>query len=85
MKRPIYAEDAMERIRAETRFCSGTYANIERAIDTAPTVEPEKKSARWKNFCDFMYKCTSCGAIYVAGKSFKYCPDCGARMVNSDA
>lgn len=39
MKRLIYAEDAMSRIKAETRFYSGTYANIERAIDSAPTVD----------------------------------------------
>ena len=41
MKRLIYAEDAMSRIKAETRFYSGTYANIERAIDSAPTIDPE--------------------------------------------
>lgn len=42
MKRLIYAEDAMSRIKAETRFYSGTYAEIERAIDTAPTIEPNR-------------------------------------------
>lgn len=44
MKRLIYAEDAMHRIEMETRFYSGTYAEIERAIeraiDSAPTVDP---------------------------------------------
>lgn len=39
MKRLIYAEDAMHRIEMETRFYSGTYAEIERAIDSAPTVD----------------------------------------------
>lgn len=39
MKRLIYAEDAMHRIKMETRFYSGTYAEIERAIDSAPTVD----------------------------------------------
>ena len=39
MKRLIYAEDAMHRIEIETRFYSGTYAEIERAIDSAPTVD----------------------------------------------
>lgn len=39
MKRLIYAEDAMHRIQMETRFYSGTYAEIERAIDSAPTVD----------------------------------------------
>ena len=41
MKRLIYAEHAMSRIKEETRFYSGTYAEIERAIDTAPTIDPE--------------------------------------------
>ena len=49
MKRLIYAEDAMRRIEAETRFYSGTYAEIERAIDSAPTVDPEsmRPTAEW--------------------------------------
>lgn len=47
MKRLIYAEDAMHRIKMETRFYSGTYAEIERAIDSAPTVEPKRIKAEW--------------------------------------
>lgn len=47
MKRLIYAEDAMRRIKSETRFYSGTYAEIERAIDSAPTIEPNRPSAEW--------------------------------------
>lgn len=46
MKRLIYAEDAMSRIKAETRFYSGTYAEIERAIDSAPTVEPKQVKSK---------------------------------------
>lgn len=52
MKRLIYAEDAMSRIKAETRFYSGTYANIERAIDSAPTVEPEQIKSEWVSVKD---------------------------------
>lgn len=52
MKRLIYAEDAMRRIEAETRFYSGTYANIERAIDSAPTVEPEQIKSEWVSVKD---------------------------------
>lgn len=52
MKRLIYAEDAMSRIKAETRFYSGTYAEIERAIDTAPTVEPKQIKAEWVSVKD---------------------------------
>lgn len=47
MKRLIYSEDAMSCIKAETRFYSGTYANIERAIDSAPTVEPKQVKSEW--------------------------------------
>lgn len=43
----IYAEDAMSRIKAETRFYSGTYAEIEMAIDAAPTIEPKRIKAEW--------------------------------------
>nr|DAN57097.1 MAG TPA: Protein of unknown function (DUF551) [Caudoviricetes sp.] len=37
----------MSRIKAETRFYSGTYAEIERAIDSAPTVEPKQVKFKW--------------------------------------
>ena len=52
MKRLIYAEDAMHRIQMETRFYSGTYAEIERAIDSAPTVDQRclrPACGLWKN------------------------------------
>ena len=52
MKRLIYAEDAMHRIEMETRFYSGTYAEIERAIDSAPTVEPEQIKSEWVSVKD---------------------------------
>lgn len=87
MKRLIYAEDAMHRIEMETRFYSGTYAEIERAIDTAPTVEPNRLSAEWERLeKDELCKCPVCGSIYYYGAlEFKYCPECGTRMVNDDA
>ena len=54
MKRLIYVEDAMSRIKAETRFYSGTYAEIERAIDTAPTIYPNRLASEWISVKDML-------------------------------
>ena len=92
MKRLIYAEDAMSRIEAETRFYSGTYANIERAIDTAPTIDPEslRPTAHWENEEDFngdpvVWFCSACKERFFLYDgtpeeiNYKYCPYCGAK------
>ena len=97
MKRIIYAEDAMSRIKAETRFYSGTYANIERAIDAAPTIEPEslRPTAHWQGEYDGyangnpvydVWNCSACGYCIDDGTDDpdmlpKHCPECGARMI----
>ena len=67
MKRLIYAEDAMSRIKAETRFYSGTYAEIEKEIDSAPTIDPEslRPTAHWENEEDLngdpvVWFCSAC-------------------------
>ena len=88
MKRLIYAEDAMSRIKAETRFYSGTYAEIERAIDDAPTVEPKRIKAEWvyagEDVCNTYYECPVCESVFASCNHFKYCPECGTRMVNAN-
>ena len=88
MKRLIYAEDAMHRIKMETRFYSGTYAEIERAIDSAPTVEPQRLEAEWiyvgEDCCNTYYECPVCKSVFASGKDLKYCPECGTRMVNAN-
>lgn len=87
MKRLIYAEDAMHRIEMETRFYSGTYAEIERAIDSAPTIKPKpnRLSAEWTYLGDGEWQCPVCKSIYGCGNDFKfkYCPECGSWMVNA--
>lgn len=93
MKRLIYAEDAMSRIEAETRFYSGTYAEIERAIDAAPTIDPEslRPTAHWENEDDFygdsiVWFCSVCKGRFILNdgtpeeNDYKYCPHCGAKM-----
>lgn len=48
-------------------------------IDVAPVVH-----GRWR-YCGFLQECQTCGEIYSmhggnAGKSWNYCPNCGAKM-----
>lgn len=93
MKRLIYAEDAMHRIEMETRFYSGTYAEIERAIeraiDSAPTVDPRclRPTAKWslgriEDHIVMNFICGNCGKR--SELNYKYCPKCGARMIKND-
>lgn len=96
MKRLIYAEDAMRRIKMETRFYSGTYAEIERAIDSAPTVDPEStfptahimrgtvQSTHDAGFCSNCKLCIDEDYGAALAKSYSYCPYCGARFVCED-
>lgn len=49
------------------------------AADVAPVVR-----SRWR-YCGFLQECQTCGEIYSmhggnAGKSWNYCPNCGAKM-----
>ena len=94
MKRLIYAEDAMSRIKAEARFYSGTYEEIDRAICTAPTIDPEslRPTEHWENEEDFngdpvVWFCSACKERFVLydgtpeENDYEYCPHCGARMI----
>lgn len=59
-------------------------------IDIMPTIDPEtlRPTARWKhggidgNSYTVNWICRKCGK--VADFDYKYCPSCGARMVNTD-
>lgn len=53
------------------------------AADVAPVVH-----GRWR-YCGFLQECQTCGEIYSmhggnAGKSWNYCPNCGAKMDGGD-
>lgn len=60
-------------------------------IDAAPTIDPEtlRPTAKWKcggidgNSYTANWICRKCGR--VADFDYKYCPNCGARMVNANA
>lgn len=65
-------------------WCDGCGSAVEcilaePAADVAPVVH-----GRWR-YCGFLQECQTCGEIYSmhggnAGKSWNYCPNCGAKM-----
>lgn len=70
--------------------CGNFYAVGVPDIDIMPTIDPEslRPTARWKhggidgNSYTVNWICRKCGK--VADFDYKYCPSCGARMVNTD-
>lgn len=59
--------------------CVGEVGKFQFAADVAPVVH-----GRWR-YCGFLLECQSCGEVYSvhganSGKSWNYCPNCGAKM-----
>ena len=58
---------------------------VEDLIDSAPTIEPERKTGRWvedPSGCGF-WICSACGFVSEASGAnllYKFCPNCGAYM-----
>lgn len=66
-------------------------------IDIMPTIDPEslRPTAKWENEDDYygdsiIWCCSVCKDRFVLNdgtpeeNNYKYCPSCGARMVNTD-
>lgn len=87
MKFPI-RRDHCDKEHANKHFICGIesvleYAENLPAADVAPVVH-----GRWR-YCGFLQECQTCGEIYSmhggnAGKSWNYCPNCGAKMDGGD-
>lgn len=89
MKRLIYAEDAMQNVMDEIRYkeslyTSTVYSIAKKAIGSAPTIESNRLSAEWIYLGYGEWQCPVCKSIYGYGKDFKYCPECGTRMVSAN-
>lgn len=81
--RLIDADALLERMKRTNR-----YFNVKFDIEEAPTIEAEPvRHGYWKNANGrpktYIRKCSVCGKeAYFCGRgcSYKFCPNCGAKM-----
>lgn len=95
--RLIDADDVMQNVLDEIRYKESLYTSTvrritQKAIDAAPTIDPEslRPTAQWVEAPDegadgSWEACSRCAwESRWAASQYKYCPHCGARMVNAD-
>lgn len=89
--RLIDANDVMQNVLDEIRYKESLYTLTvrriaQRAIDAAPTIDPEslRPTAHWisDSAGSTNVVCSACNAISFA--AYNFCPECGKRMVNAD-
>lgn len=89
--RLIDANDVMQNVLDEIRYKESLYTSTVRlitkkAIDAAPTIDPEslRPTAHWISDSGGSTNvvCSACNAISFA--AYNFCPECGKRMVNAD-
>ena len=73
-----YEDDGV--IRWE-RFGEKKHAEL---IDLIEAYEDKQKHGRWKGAGMGDYMCSLCATV-VSGNRYNYCPNCGARMDESEA
>ena len=81
-------EDAISRADVK-KYLSAPDANGDRVIyesdlDLLPTVIPQQKIGKWERYVNDYKKCSICEAIVKSYHSYKYCPNCGAKMLESE-
>lgn len=101
--RLIDADVAMQNVLDEIRYkeslyTSTVYSIAKKAIDTAPTVDPESlrptahiRHGTYKETYDDAF-CSRCNVLINNSENYdaiwynhyKYCPHCGARFVSAD-
>ena len=84
-------EDAVSRQAVLEILKSHTLTNDYLAIEQLPSVQPKAKTGWWINLENRFelgdrVKCSECGQVFITGDdvSRKYCPNCGARMLNEN-
>ena len=89
--RLIDANDVMQNVLDEIRYKESLYTSTvrlitQKAIDAAPTIDPEslRPTAHWISDSGESTNvvCSACNAISFA--AYNFCPECGKRMVNTD-
>lgn len=79
-KEAIYRQDVLDLAKKGVLVSNGNYTSVCKAINELPPVTPQPKTGYWISHhhgCE--YECSECHDKQRA-KS-KYCPNCGARMV----
>lgn len=89
--RLIDADDVMQNVLDEIRYKESLYTSTvrritQKAIDAAPTIDPEslRPTAHWitDSSGSTNVACSACNAISFA--AYNFCPHCGKRMVNAN-
>ena len=82
--RAIDADDLKSELKFPDERLNRVFACM---IDNSPTIEFPKKQAKWEWVYDGMYdrdwRCSAChGRQVMVSDKYKYCPNCGAEMIN---
>ena len=84
----ISREEVLEQAKD---YGSNTYLIPVNSVKTLPSVKPTRPTGKWIEKEDYnldtYYECSECGADYcIEGDILihKYCPNCGARMTESE-
>ena len=89
--RLIDANDVIQNVLDEIRYKESLYTLTvrriaQRAIDAAPTIDPEslRPTAHWISDSGGSTNvvCSACNAISFA--AYNFCPECGKRMVSAN-
>lgn len=97
--RPIDADKVMDALYdSGIELYRSEYEEFQTKLDEIPTIECQESlrpTAHWKNEDDFygdsiVWFCSVCKDRFILNdgtpeeNNYKYCPSCGARMVNAD-
>ena len=53
-------------------------------IEQLPSVMPKRPTGKWETFVEDYNKCSKCGEMGKFYRFYKYCPNCGAKMTESE-
>ena len=69
------------------KYTTAIIANDVETIAQLPSAQPERKTGRWQ-YVDYggfgNWHCTACRKICICNGDYDFCPNCGAKMEDSD-
>ena len=79
------AIEALEDAGMTNYLATGDFYGIINALTVIKNMPTAEKKSRWLPLSDGWAECLSCGNLErAAGLRWRYCPNCGARMEESD-